>query len=556
MKRTAALLLLLASSLAVDAAQMFIAPTLLPDGSPSADSLDVKDADGYGASPDKPYATLDYAAKQAAPGDELIAMDGTYLNEGYGDGDIWKKGQTVWMKDLRGEAGNPIVVRGESPERNAVFKGDAANIFQCRSCAWVIIKDIKVEGEVLNIDLQEATDNRFMYRLKDDDSGEVFQRLDPSWTPEEIDAWFEAGNKLEKVKTERPPYYNTVGLLIHSSWHVSVENCEVAYVPGTGLRAQSCDYITFKNNIVHDCSRRASTGTNGIVCNKGLNSISGEYVEDSGYRFVMWGNTIYNNYNEVYSWVDTKDYVHPYIDEGKGMSMEQINNDDWVTGKILMANNVAYNNGLSGINSNNSDRIHMFHNTAYQNTFSGAGPNTGVSCNDSKECQIKNNIAISINDFRGRAINSRFQDVSEVDITDNQYIGTLSKKMPDGVGTEFKNVEDFQFANVDANDFRLQDGSVAIDACPNDVLAGITVPGIDNAYSDFAGNDRNAPGDCGAFQFTGSRATGGLDLGTGSAEEGTIFESDIAWDPISGAANPGCGVSAVAVMAGALLLLA
>lgn len=58
-----------------------------------------------------------------------------------------------------------------------------------------------------------------------------------------------------------------------------------------------------------------------------------------------------DNYNEVYSWSELKDFIHPYIDEGKGFTIQKSSaaNSGWTYGRFRIANNICYGNGFSGI---------------------------------------------------------------------------------------------------------------------------------------------------------------------------------------------------------------
>ena len=80
-------------------------------------------------------------------------------------------------------------------------------------------------------------------------------------------------------------------------------------------------------------------------------------------------NKVHHNYNEIYSWAPTKTIITPYIDEGKGISLQRNDIDDnntptdntddtgWLRGRFLVANNVCYFNGYSGLHSNDGTRI-------------------------------------------------------------------------------------------------------------------------------------------------------------------------------------------------------
>ena len=113
-------------------------------------------------------------------------------------------------------------------------------------------------------------------------------------------------------------------------------------------------------------------------------------------------NVVHHNYNEIYSWVGTKDLITPHIDEGKGISLQR--NEEFTNGgRILVANNVAYWNGYSGVHSNDGYNIDFIHNTAYMNSYTNSvtykdgeksGNNVGISFSNCENCSIINNIAV------------------------------------------------------------------------------------------------------------------------------------------------------------------
>lgn len=158
-----------------------------------------------------------------------------------------------------------------------------------------------------------------------------------------------------------------------------------------------------------------------------------------------------------------------------------------------MANNIAYGNGLSGINSNDSDRIDMFYNTAYQNTRSRSGNNAGISCNDSKSCNVKNNIAVSINDYGGFAFNSRFDDLQrdEIVFANNIAVGQVKPTLPSQI--MFDTTEDLSFEKIDDFDFHLKKCSPAVNI--GDTFLDVS--------TDFDGNPRGDAPDLGALEYIG-----------------------------------------------------
>ena len=99
--------------------------------------------------------------------------------------------------------------------------------------------------------------------------------------------------------------------------------------------------------------------------------------------------------------------ITPHIDEGKGISLQR--NEAFKNGgRILVANNVAYWNGYSGIHSNDGQNIDFIHNTAYMNSYTNSityahddksGNNVGISFSDCKDCSIINNIGVIDSSF-------------------------------------------------------------------------------------------------------------------------------------------------------------
>eukprot|EP00957_Ditylum_brightwellii_P034005 2575554-Ditylum_brightwellii.AAC.1 len=189
-------------------------------------------------------------------------------------------------------------------------------------------------------------------------------------------------------------------------------------MPGGGIRVSKSEYVDVINNHVHNTSRKSFSGTHGIVATDTLDVRGGTRSGQAKYRTRILGNTVHHNYNEIYSWAPGKDFIHPKIDEGKGISLQR--NQEWkYGGRILVANNVAYYNGYSGIHNNDGDNVDFFSNTAYMNSYTASvtydyhngGGNIGISISDGKDCKIGNNIAVVDTDVGGPAIS--FMGVNE-----------------------------------------------------------------------------------------------------------------------------------------------
>jgi hypothetical protein len=222
------------------------------------------------------------------PGDVIILLPGNYSNPTYGTRDIWKAEQTIRLNRWVGTAAAYITIKAQSPGA-AILRGDGTAIFQLRNSEYIRIQDLVILGEVERIPLEEAKAHQFMYK---DNNGVIKYRVNPNLTDHEIG---DINNLPKPISATRPSLFNTDGLLLQSSHHIEVTGCTVGYMPATGINAVSCDYITMRGNVVHDCSRRSSAGNHGVV----FHTLTSTNDGFSGYRFVIEQNIFRDNYNEV-----------------------------------------------------------------------------------------------------------------------------------------------------------------------------------------------------------------------------------------------------------------
>lgn len=456
---------------------------------PTGDT-NASDSDGYGTSRSQPFATADYAAQQLdGVGGTIILLDGEYHNDNYNDGNIWKNNQhTIRINNKHGIEGNPIIIKGDSPDGH-VLRGDATNIFQLRTSTYVILEDLNIEGEVNNISLDEAWTHRFDYMIQGDSA--VYQREDPNASVSDIEG--KTYPDISGLNVLRPAYYSTNGLLVQSCRYVTVKNCKVGYAPGTGLRVQSSDFVTVENNIVHNSSRRSAVGNHGMVIHSVTNKVDGVTVNDDGYRIQILGNTVSDNYNEVYSWSSLKTFITPHIDEGKGITIQKTDSTfDRGSGRILIANNLVYGNGFSGVHTNYATKVDIYHNTAVENTATGKGVNVGISVSDSSDVNVINNVAYSTNDFSGNVYSTDIDDLVSNNIIfgSNVAVGNISQRLDEN---------DFIIATVatlrmeNSAPYHLSTGSLGENVGDSTILS--TVP------FDKDGMTRSNPPDLGAFEI-------------------------------------------------------
>lgn len=205
---------------------------------------------------------------------------------------------------------------------------------------------------------------------------------------------------------------------------------------------------------------------------------------------------MYDNYNEVYSWSELKTFISPDIDEGKGITIQKSSITQG-THRTLIANNIAFSNGFSGVHLNVADNVDIVGNTVVNNHRTGRGNNVGVSISDGSRNKIINNLVVSTNSFGGAALNVVGTGVSNTVISNNAIYGTSSAA---GISVTGTVTTDPKFAGwlvastalpANTTDFHLSGSSPAINA--GVAFAGVT--------TDFAGIARGSPPDIGAYEY-------------------------------------------------------
>lgn len=429
----------------------------------------------------QPFKTIDEASKNVNPSDTIFVKSGIYYNENFGNGDAWKTENTVRINNLNGLPNQYITIK---PYNNgsAVIKGDAANIFRMSNASYVRIEGLEIYGEVENISLDTALAYQFLYK---DQNGNLQYRVPPGTSDAAIATMtFPVLNNIQ-----RGSYTSTRGLYINNVHHIDLINNHIHHAPGTGFRVAEADYINAIGNKVHDCSRKSYAGTHGFVFSN-CKSID----NNNDVKIVVARNEIFNNYNEIYSWAPSKTFITPVIDEGKGISMQRNTAAyGWNKGRFLIENNIAYNNGFSGIHLNGCERFDIRNNTVFNNNYTtninGHGSNHGISTQTSDDVLIINNIAISATNLpQGNCMNIS-NNCTNITIRKNLTSTNISGDVA-AIATNMLTCSP-DFTNTMNKDFSLQNTSCAID-----------VASVNNApTTDFFGNQRGNSPDLGAIEF-------------------------------------------------------
>lgn len=451
-----------------------------------------------GESIDEAFASVEYAvAEHVSPGDTVL-IRGVYKNPSYNDGyefagdindpQIWKFENTIKINELHGSADAYITFK--SYDNTTIIKGDASNIFRVTNSSYLKIIGFEMEGEVNNISIETALALQFLYR----NAGETesLYRVEPGTTTEEIEEM--TFPLLDNVS--RPSYTDTRGLYMSAVHHIEIVDNHIHHTPGTGLRVAECDYIKIIGNELDNNSRRSYSGTHALVVTKATS-----FDTEEGYKIFILENEVHHNYNEIFSWAPTKTIITPRIDEGKGISLQRNQVvSGWTHGRFLVANNVTYWNGFSGVHSNAGTRMDFINNTAYFNSYTNsityeddpAGNNIGVSTSSGDDIKIINNVIYIDATWGGFPISSASTTAL-----------TVSNNLVYGVGAELNldaDLDDIETDQTLANpqfidtvnfNFALKESSPAID------IANASVAPVD----DFYGQVRDDNPDLGAIEF-------------------------------------------------------
>ena len=407
-------------------------------------------------------------------GDTILIM-GEYKNVDFGDNNVWKDTPSIRLSNLHGTANNYITIKPY--DVNTVLKGDTVSIFRILNCSYIQVEGFSIEGEVQNISIATAKEYQFIYKNK---KGKIKYRVKEGVSNAKI-----AKKKFKILgSVTRPSYTSTKGLSVTDSHHINLVGNNISYMPGAGLMVGGSDYINIVDNEVHHTSMRSYAGTHALVVHSSV-SID----KKTGYKIKILRNRVHHNYNEIFSWSPFKPFITPHIDEGKGISLQKNSvKNGWVDGRILVANNIAYNNGFSGIHNNQGDRIDIFNNTCYMNSHSAVtGRNIGISSSDGTDIKIMNNIVQTDPKSLGYAIS--VVNNPKIKVFNNLIKGRLDSELD--VDKTKTIIGEPRFVDEEGFDFRLESDSDAQDQAK--VLKSVPLDMDENI------RDANSP-DLGAFE--------------------------------------------------------
>ena len=404
-----------------------------------------------GRSPAQPLRTLQAAANRVQPGDTILAHGGIYDS-------VNDEGRTVTLE----RSGTPTnwIRMIHAPGENPFIEIEGVGGIRVKGAHHILIEGFTIIGRNDRIDPDEAT--AFAERYDGQTRG--------------ADVSFSTGISVDRSDDAY-------------SHHVILRNNTIQRCSGNGIGIKRADYVLVEHNRVFENAFYSPWGTSGI-------SVWSSWNFDhntENYRTVIRNNLSYRNYNRVKFWM-----MRAFTD-GNGIiidalinSQSEIVGDGYAlsfSGWILIANNVCFENGGRGINLFESDRIDIINNTLYKNSRHPE-LHGEIGLGDVNQVRLYGNIIHGSRDqepifeWRKREGDGGYEADFNLIRYPRDELG-----IPWG---ENSVVGDPLFVDVSTGDFRLQPGSIAIDA------------GSPTLYdpTDFAGRVRptgRAP-DMGAFE--------------------------------------------------------
>ncbi|WP_335030212.1 choice-of-anchor Q domain-containing protein [Nostoc sp.] len=348
------------------------------------------------------FRTIQRAADLTDPGDTVLIMNGVYKNSGNAGSvvNIERSGNAkAWIRYK--------AYPGDSPK---IQHNTWSGIGLSNGVSYIEINGLEVIGNNANVTLAYA--------------------LNQKWN---------SSNRLTNGTCI------SVEGRVNAVHHINILNNKVHDCGGAGISVMGADYVKVDNNTVFNTSWYSVYGCSGISFLKSYNSDN-----NRGYKMFVTNNRVYNNRMYI-PWIGAGK-----ITDGNGIIVDvsKLSQGGSYRGRTLIANNITYWNGGSGIHAHDSEHVDIVNNTAYGNGQTSSLKKGQIYAGYSSDVKIFNNI---ISAYPGQKANSNMKNTN---VTYDYNLYTKGAEIT--VMGPHDIIGDPQFVNPSNGDFRLKANSAAI----------------------------------------------------------------------------------------------
>jgi hypothetical protein len=372
-----------------------------------------------GLSASSPFLTIQRAADLTNPGDTVLIMNGVYTNA---------SGSASVVSINRSGNASAWITYAAYPGHSPKIQHNTWNgILVSSGVSYIQVSGLEVVGNNQNI--------TYAYALSQQQNA-----LNPLTN----------GNCINMDGRNAP---------VH---HINILNNKVHDCGGGGIIGIGTDYVQLNNNTVFNNAWYGVNASSGISFLQNSNTDTHQ-----GYKMYILNNTVYNNQMYV-PWI-----VSGTFTDGNGIiidsSIQGLNGA--YQGRTLIANNVSYQNGGTGIHTYESEHVDILFNTTYLNNQTSTINNGQIMSNFSNDINVLDNILYAA---PNRPINFNNQSTN---VTFNYNLYNNNGYPVNAVGPN-DIMADPQFTNASIGNFTLQQSSPAINSAyptsfvPTNILGG------------------------------------------------------------------------------------
>ncbi len=328
-----------------------------------------------GQSIDKPFKSFKKALNNLKPGSTLYVLPGEFKIE--------NSDYCLNIKKINsGSANKYTTIKAYNPYNKPIIYSYGKGVWNAISitASYIIIDGLEIKGGNENIDRQTAYNNARNFI----DGGKDWN----SYAATNTNGISIGGSgTIANKNLEARPH------------HVIIQNCIIHDFPGSGISAIQSDWITIDNNIVYNNAWYTFYGCSGI-------SFLTPYNFDNNtidYKMVITNNIVYNNKTTI-PWARHADKLDQDYSDGNGIIIDinnragaegEANGESAYLGRTLVANNVCYFNGGTGVHIFKANNVYVSNNTTYYNSQMYESEYCEIDCNQGNNCTFINNIAFA-----------------------------------------------------------------------------------------------------------------------------------------------------------------